>query len=107
MQRWLSCLSNTIMRRAEGFYEILLLLHRIIPVGEDSAQVDIHPFERATEIWKGALAGGYATALSQNSNSSSVKGCHHPLESCLVFRSRQRRFPTEALSTGLSQKKKR
>ena len=61
-------------------------LHRIIPVGRAiPLQVDIHPFERATEILEGALSWGVRDCIFRKQQQLLGKGCSHPLESCLVF----------------------
>jgi len=45
-------------------------LHRIIPVGAAiPLQVEIHPYERATELLEGAMRGGCATAFVASSRS--------------------------------------
>ena len=61
-------------------------LHRIIPVGRAiPLQVDIHPFERATEILEGALSWGVRDCICRKQQRLLGKDCGHPLESCLVF----------------------
>ena len=61
-------------------------LHRIIPVGRAiPLQVEIHPFERATEILEGALSWGVRDCICRKQQRLLGKDCGHPLESCLVF----------------------
>jgi electron transport complex protein RnfB len=61
-------------------------LHRIIPVGRAiPLQVEIHPFERATEILEGALSWGVRDCICRKQQQLLGKNCGHPLESCLVF----------------------
>jgi ferredoxin len=61
-------------------------LHRIIPVGRAiPLQVEIHPFERATEILEGALSWGVRECICRKQQHLLGKDCGHPLESCLVF----------------------
>ncbi|MCX6141779.1 MAG: 4Fe-4S binding protein [Ignavibacteriales bacterium] len=61
-------------------------LHRIIPVGRAiPLQIDIHPFERATEILEGALSWGVRDCICRKQQQLLGKDCGHPLESCLVF----------------------
>jgi ferredoxin len=60
--------------------------HRIIPVERAiPLQVQIHPFERATEILEGALSWGVRDCICRKQQHLLGKNCGHPLESCLVF----------------------
>ena len=61
-------------------------LHRVIPVGRAiPLQVEIHPFERATEMLEGALSWGVRDCICRKQQRLLGKDCGHPLESCLVF----------------------
>jgi Na+-translocating ferredoxin:NAD+ oxidoreductase subunit B len=61
-------------------------LHRIIPVGRAiPLQVEIHPFERATEILEHAQSWGVRECICRKQQHLLGKDCGHPLESCLVF----------------------
>jgi Na+-translocating ferredoxin:NAD+ oxidoreductase subunit B len=61
-------------------------LHRIIPVGRAiPLQVDIHPYERASEILEGAQSWGVRECICRKQQHLLGKDCGHPLESCLVF----------------------
>ena len=61
-------------------------LHRIIPVGRAiPLEVEIHPFERATEILEAALSWGVRDCICRKQQRLLGKDCGHPLESCLVF----------------------
>ena len=61
-------------------------LHRIIPVGAAiPLQVEIHPYERATELLEGAMSWGVRDCICRVQQKLLGKGCDHPLETCLVF----------------------
>lgn len=61
-------------------------LHRIIPVGRAiPLQIDIHPFEQATEILEHAQSWGVRECICRKQQHLLGKDCGHPLESCLVF----------------------
>jgi electron transport complex protein RnfB len=60
--------------------------HRIIPVGRAiPLQVEIHPFERASEMLDGALSWGVRDCICRKQQHLLGKDCGHALESCLVF----------------------
>lgn len=61
-------------------------LHRIIPVDKAiPMQVEIHPFERATEILEKAQSWGVRECICRKQQRLLGHDCGHPLESCLVF----------------------
>jgi Na+-translocating ferredoxin:NAD+ oxidoreductase subunit B len=69
-----------------GILRVTPALHRIIPVGRAiPLQVEIHPYERATEILEGALSWGVRDCICRKQQQLLGKNCGHPLESCLVF----------------------
>ena len=60
--------------------------HRIIPVETAIPfQVDIHPYERATELLEGASSWGVRDCICRKQQQLLGKDCGRPLEACLVF----------------------
>jgi Na+-translocating ferredoxin:NAD+ oxidoreductase subunit B len=61
-------------------------LHRVIPIGKAIPfQVEIHPYERATELLEGALSWGVRDCICRKQQQLLGKGCSKPIEACLVF----------------------
>jgi ferredoxin len=61
-------------------------LHRVIPVEKTiPVQIDVHPFERASEILSHAKAWGVRECICRKQQHLLGHDCGHPLESCLVF----------------------
>jgi len=61
-------------------------LHRVIPVEQAIPfQVEIHPYERATELLEGALSWGVRSCICRVQQRLVGKGCERPVETCLVF----------------------
>jgi Na+-translocating ferredoxin:NAD+ oxidoreductase subunit B len=61
-------------------------LHRVIPVGQAVPfQMEIHPYERATELLEGALSWGVRDCICRVQQRLVGKGCDRPVETCLVF----------------------
>jgi Na+-translocating ferredoxin:NAD+ oxidoreductase subunit B len=61
-------------------------LHRVIPVGQAVPfQIEIHPYERATELLEGALSWGVRDCICRVQQRLVGKGCDRPVETCLVF----------------------
>jgi Na+-translocating ferredoxin:NAD+ oxidoreductase subunit B len=78
-------------------------LHRIIPVGRAiPLQVDIHPFERATEILEKALSWGVRECICRKQQHLLGKDCGHPLESCLVFAPVKNAFERSTVDRAIS-----
>jgi electron transport complex protein RnfB len=61
-------------------------LNRVLPVEEAvQADIEIYPFERATELLENAQAWGVRDCICRYQQKLIGRGCDHPLESCLVF----------------------
>jgi ferredoxin len=61
-------------------------LHRVIPVGEAVPfQIEIFPYERASELLEGARAWGVRQCICRVQQHLVGKGCDRPVEACLVF----------------------
>lgn len=61
-------------------------IHRVIPV-EQAIQFDleIFPYERATELIEGAKSWGVRKCICRVQRRLIGKGCEHPVENCLLF----------------------
>lgn len=61
-------------------------LHRVIPVGEAIPfQIEIFPYERASELLEGAKSWGVRNCICRVQQHLVGKGCERPVEACLVF----------------------
>jgi hypothetical protein len=61
-------------------------IHRVIPVAEAvPADVEIYPYEQATELLEGAKAWGVRDCICRIQQKLVGKGCERPVENCLVF----------------------
>jgi electron transport complex protein RnfB len=61
-------------------------VHRVIPVEEAVAvDVEVYPFERASEMLQGAKAWGVRNCICRVQQRLIGAGCEHPIENCLVF----------------------
>ncbi|MFQ6099674.1 MAG: ATP-binding protein [Anaerolineae bacterium] len=61
-------------------------IHRVIPVEEAIPfDLEIFPFERATELLDGAKSWGVRDCICRVQQKLVGKGCNHPVENCLVF----------------------
>ena len=61
-------------------------VHRVIPVEEAVAvDVEVYPFERASEMLRGAKAWGVRDCICRLQRRLIGEGCEHPIENCLVF----------------------
>jgi len=61
-------------------------VHRVIPVGEAiPVDLEIFPYERATELLEGAKSWGVRDCVCRVQQQLVGKGCGRPVESCLVF----------------------
>jgi Na+-translocating ferredoxin:NAD+ oxidoreductase subunit B len=86
-----------------GILRDIPALHRIIPVGRAiPLQVEIHPFERATEILEGALSWGVRDCICRKQQQLLGKNCGHPLESCLVFAPMKNAFDRSTVDRAIS-----
>ena len=61
-------------------------IHRVVPVEEAiPANIEIYPYERATELLEGAKSWGVRDCICRVQQKLIGKGCDRPLENCLVF----------------------
>jgi electron transport complex protein RnfB len=61
-------------------------IHRVIPVGEAIPfDLEIFPYERATELLEGAKSWGVRDCVCRVQQQLVGKGCDRPIENCLVF----------------------
>jgi Pyruvate/2-oxoacid:ferredoxin oxidoreductase delta subunit len=61
-------------------------LHRVIPVEEAIPfDLEIFPYERATELLESAKAWGVRDCICRVQQKLVGKGCDHPVENCLLF----------------------
>ncbi|MBC7249663.1 MAG: 4Fe-4S binding protein [Anaerolineae bacterium] len=61
-------------------------VHRVIPVEEAIPfDLEIFPYERASELLEGAKAWGVRDCICRVQQRLVGKGCDHPVENCLVF----------------------
>jgi len=61
-------------------------VHRVIPVEEAIPfDLEIFPYERATELLEGAKSWGVRDCICRVQQRLVGKGCDHPVENCLVF----------------------
>jgi electron transport complex protein RnfB len=61
-------------------------IHRVIPVEEAIPfDLEIFPYERATEMLEGAASWGVRDCICRVQRRLIGKGCDHPVENCLVF----------------------
>jgi electron transport complex protein RnfB len=61
-------------------------IQRVIPVEEAiPAELEIFPFERATELIEGAKAWAVRNCICRTQQHLIGKGCDHEIENCLVF----------------------
>ncbi|MGD2205206.1 MAG: hypothetical protein PVH17_00385 [Anaerolineae bacterium] len=61
-------------------------IHRVIPVEEAvPVNIEIHPYERASELLENAKAWGVRDCICRVQQKLVGKGCDRPVEACLVF----------------------
>jgi Pyruvate/2-oxoacid:ferredoxin oxidoreductase delta subunit len=69
-----------------GFVNLAPSVHRVVPVGEAVPfDLEIFPHERATELVENAKSWGVRDCICRVQQRLVGKGCHHEVESCLVF----------------------
>jgi Pyruvate/2-oxoacid:ferredoxin oxidoreductase delta subunit len=78
-------------------------VHRVIPVNE-TVQVDmeIHPYESATDIVNGAQAWGVLDCICRKQKAQIGDGCDHPVDVCLVLNKRPNVFDDHTSIKALS-----
>jgi len=60
--------------------------HRVIPVDEAIPfQLEVFPYERASEILEGAKSWGVLNCICRTQKRLIGEGCNHAMENCLVF----------------------
>ena len=79
-------------------------VHRVIPVNE-TVQVDmeIHPYESATDIVNGAQAWGVIDCICRKQKAQIGDGCDHPVDVCLILNKRPNVFDDHPSIQSLSQ----
>jgi ferredoxin len=61
-------------------------VHRVIPVEKSIPfELEIFPYERASELLEGAKSWGVRDCICRVQQQLVGQGCDHPVESCLVF----------------------
>ncbi|MCJ7513631.1 MAG: 4Fe-4S binding protein [Anaerolineales bacterium] len=61
-------------------------IHRVIPVGESlRTDIEIHPFENASDLLAGAAAWGVLDCICRKQKALIGDGCDHPLDVCLAM----------------------
>lgn len=61
-------------------------VHRVVPVGESvRADMEIRPFESATDIVSGAQAWGVVDCICRRQKALIGEPCDHPLDVCMVM----------------------
>jgi Pyruvate/2-oxoacid:ferredoxin oxidoreductase delta subunit len=61
-------------------------LHRVIPVEKAvPVEINIHPYERASQMLEGAKSWGVRDCICRVQQHLLGKNCGHPVETCLVF----------------------
>ena len=69
-----------------GITRSLPAMHRVIPVEEAIPfDLEIFPYERATELLEGAKSWGVRDCICRVQQKLVGKGCDHPVENCLMF----------------------
>jgi len=87
MDTELALLFEEYYSEAQGaFTRYAPAVHRVIPVGEAiPIDVEIYPYEQATELIENAKAWGVRDCICRVQQKLIGKGCDRLLESCLVF----------------------
>ena len=78
-------------------------VHRVIPVHQ-TVQVDmeIHPYESATDIVDGAQAWGVMDCICRKQKEQIGEGCAHPVDVCLILNKRPNVFDDHPAIKALS-----
>lgn len=78
-------------------------VHRVVPVEESIPfELEIFPYERATEMLEGAKAWGVRDCICRKQQNLIGKGCDHPVENCLVFANKEGAFDHSEASRPIS-----
>jgi electron transport complex protein RnfB len=86
-----------------GFTRYAPAVHRVIPVGEAvPADVEIYPYEQATELIENAKAWGVRDCICRVQQKLIGKGCDRLLESCLGFAPVENVFDSSEMTRAIS-----
>ena len=78
-------------------------LHRVIPVEKAiPLEVQIHPYERASQLLDGARSWGVRDCICRVQQHLLGKDCSHPVETCLVFSHVEHAFDRSKIDRPLS-----
>ena len=78
-------------------------LHRVIPVEKAiPLSIQIHPYERASEILERAKSWGVRNCICRVQQGLVGNPCRHPLETCLVFSSTEHAFDRSTVDRALT-----
>jgi len=86
-----------------AFVNLAPSVHRVIPVGEAIPfDLEIFPYERAAEMVENAKSWAVRDCICRVQQHLIGKGCHHPVESCLVFAPVEAAFDHSEINRTLS-----
>jgi electron transport complex protein RnfB len=86
LDRELAELFEQYYQEAKGALFAAPPIHRVIPVEEAiPANIEIYPYERASELLEGAKAWGVRDCICRLQQKLVGKGCDRPVANCLVF----------------------
>jgi formate hydrogenlyase subunit 6/NADH:ubiquinone oxidoreductase subunit I len=78
-------------------------VHRVIPVGQSIRNdMEIRPFESATEILQAAAAWGVVDCICRTQKALIGQGCSHPVDVCMVLSSKAGAFDDHATIRALT-----
>lgn len=78
-------------------------LHRVIPIEKTIPfEINIHPYERATELLEGAKSWGVRDCICRVQQRLLGKNCSHPVETCLVFSNVEHAFDRSKVDRALT-----
>jgi len=78
--------------------------HRVVPIGETiRMDMEVHPFESATEIINQAKAWGVMDCICRKQKALIGEPCQHPLETCMVLSPVEGTFDHSSTIRALSQ----
>jgi Na+-translocating ferredoxin:NAD+ oxidoreductase RNF subunit RnfB len=74
-------------------------LHRVIPVEESiPVEIEIFPYERASELLSGARSFGVRDCICRTQQALLGNRCHYPMENCLLFASAEGAFAKDPIT---------
>jgi ferredoxin len=78
-------------------------LHRVIPVEKViPVKIDIHPYERASEMIESAQAWGVRECICRKQQQLLGKPCTHQLETCIVFSKTKNAFDRSTVDRAIT-----